>query len=93
MSRYPEHDKLDQIKELSHEIYEFISWMEDRTDFRLCREVRLDDRDMDDPTVYVPPGDSAVSKLLAQYFGIDMEKLTAEKEHMLQQHRDSQEEQ
>ncbi|MCC3766488.1 hypothetical protein [Streptomyces sp. UNOC14_S4] len=85
MSEYPEHDKLRAVNGVSEDIYRFLSWMDDKTEFRLCREVVLDDPDMDDPTVFLEAGGEDLKKLLAQYFAIDLEELDAEKQQMIEE--------
>lgn len=110
MSKYPEHDKLQKVKEESQVIGEFLDWLKGGHDgspnLTLCFYQEPTDEPMfenDGGNIfdgeelklnldYVEPGwtpaRQRTEQLLAQYFGIDLEKLHAEKEEMYQSLRE-----
>lgn len=82
MSEYPEHDKLRAIADESQAIGEFLEWMgTDRTaehgqyGRRLFLAHMWNDR--------LTPASYTIEDLLAQFFGIDQNKIEAEKRQML----------
>lgn len=72
MSDYPEHDKLEKIKDKTQAIGDFLEWASYEKDIVLCRETR---------DGYWPAG--GFMDLLADWAGIDRTKLEAEKRRML----------
>jgi hypothetical protein len=75
MSEYPEHDHLEDIKEDSNIIGEFLEWL--HTTMYCIGEY------VDDDEAPVCESDISTEKLLAKYFGINLDKLELEKKHML----------
>jgi len=73
MSEYREHEKLAEISDKSQAIGEFLDWLTGEG-VMLC-EVGLHDRYW--------PIQTTIPNLLAEYFGIDQEKLEREKRLML----------
>lgn len=73
-SQYPEHEKLSAISAESQAIGQFL----DEGTYTLC-EVDKYDR-------FVPVGKS-IQEILADYFGIDLNKIEAEKRQMLDEIR------
>jgi len=69
MSQYPEHDKLQTVKEDSSTIGEFLDWACDVKGVRLST---------------LAQGALNIEKLLAEYFEIDLDRIDAEKEQMFQ---------
>ena len=87
MSLYPEHDKLALVKTESQTCGEFLEWLEDSKGLELC-EWWDDHRDsIVEPARYIPRRVS-IQNLLAEFFKIDLEKLEAEKELMLEKQRE-----
>lgn len=81
MSKYPEHDKLHAIKDQSQAIGEFLDFFLPTQGIVLMeKQPRYDD--------YVPIRRS-IHSLLAAFFGIDQDKIDAEKEAMLEEIRES----
>lgn len=76
MSQYPEHDKLSEVKTQTQAIGEFLDWASD-SGVQLCR---LEDNDH-----FYPVG--SFMPLLAEWAGIDMDKIEAEKRQMLDELR------
>lgn len=73
MSQYPEHDKLSEVKDQTQAIGEFLDWAAEQG-IQLCR--------FDDRTDHLYPAGSFMP-LLAEWAGIDMDKIEAEKQQML----------
>jgi hypothetical protein len=74
MSDFPEHDKLELVKNRSQTVGEFLEWLRDESGWTLCEEFTVDN--------FVPIH-LTTEKILAKYFDIDPEKLEAEKRKML----------
>ena len=101
MSKYPEHEKLEKVKDKSQACGEFLEWLlgprgyqlgeyhEHVDDCWLPNENQLDGRrrmcGMDAQTIYPVPLN--VRKLLAEFFEIDEDKLDKEKRAMLDELR------
>lgn len=72
---FPEHDKMSKVQGESQTIGQFLEWLQDH-DIALCL--------WDDPrSEYVSFRDS-IEKILASYFEIDLAKIEAEKQKMLE---------
>lgn len=82
MSEYPEHDKLAAISDESQAIYDFIVWLGDEKAVQLCgkRDGRPDHNSWECP--WMPVG-ASIRDLLAEHFGIDMQRIEHEKRAML----------
>lgn len=74
MSDHPEHEKLKSVQHLSQSIGEFVEWLGEKELAICCRE-----GDEYWP-ISIP---TQLSKLLADYFEIDLGRLEAEKQQML----------
>jgi hypothetical protein len=74
MSGYPEHDKLTAVAEQTQAIGEFMEWAESKGLF-LARYV--------DGSNFPRPIHTDIRDLLAEWAGIDQNKLEAEKRQML----------
>ncbi|OEV13291.1 hypothetical protein [Streptomyces nanshensis] len=84
-SRYPEHDKLTKVKETSQAVYRFLEAVGEK-DIQLMRTVpdHICPMEPDDSeSVHIPVSGQQLKELLAEHFGIDLKKLDAEKEQML----------
>jgi len=86
MSDYPEHDKLSAVKDASQAIGEFI----ETAGYTLC-ELRTFIEPLDDEPngkTYetrprLAPVNKSIQVILADYYGIDLDKIEAEKRAML----------
>ena len=70
---YPEHEKLAKIKDESQSIGEFLSWL--RQDRWIC--------ELDEVKDQFYPTRESIESLLAEYFGINQDKLEQEKRQIL----------
>lgn len=76
--KYPEHEKLQAIKEKSQAIGEFLEWLQGKG-FRLAKWEK--EPDEEEQLVQQFPN---IERLLAEYFQIDLAKLEKEKYAMLE---------
>lgn len=79
---YPEHEKLQKVKDTSQAIGEFLEWCDGRG-WHLA--------EWDESRQYQPrmmPLSGGVNDVLAEYFDIDLNTLEAEKRAMLDRQRD-----
>lgn len=81
MKNYPEHEKLEKVKEKSQAIGEFVDWCNNEKEIVLARWGVND--------LYADS--TPINKLLAEFFGIDLIKLEIEKQEMLAEFRESNE--
>jgi len=90
--KFPEHEKLKKIKDKSQVIGDFMSWLNDIKKLYLCTctdVAELDGQDdYGDLEEVFWPAHRDVTKLLGEYFDIDLNKLEKEKVKMLDQIRD-----
>lgn len=103
MSSYPEHDKLKKVAAQSQACGDFLAWLREVKDLQLCVPHQHDDscycvpKDEERRGVnmrvcdlkageYIAAGLST-TKLLAEFFGIDVDKLEAEKQQLLEEQR------
>ena len=91
MSQYPEHEKLQAVKDKSQAIGEFVEWLQGTKGFRLAKWEKVPDE-----SVFADEGSEVdelfqqfinIEQLLAEFFGIDLQKLEQEKRAMLEQIR------
>lgn len=85
--KYPEHQKLQAIKDKSQAIGEFLDWLFSEKDLRLAQWMKVPGEDEDseeDELVQFWPNRE---ELLAGYFEIDLKKLEQEKRAMLEEFR------
>jgi len=78
---YPEHEKLQKVKDHSQAIGEFLEWVSWTKEYRLGEFVGNNDY-----TEFVPVNMN-IQNLLAEYFEIDLKKLESEKREMLEKMR------
>jgi hypothetical protein len=93
---YPEHEKLQKVRDKSHAVGEFIEWLRDQ-DIALCiaHEHTEDCENENGYPRYTcglrkdeyMPIHKSIETLLAEFFGIDAKILSAEKEDMLEELR------
>lgn len=79
MSNYPEHDKLHEIKDQTQAVHDFLEWAQHEKGIQLAR--------VDDRTDRMYPEPTSQMDLLAEWAGIDLDKLEAEKRQMFEQAR------
>jgi hypothetical protein len=77
MSNYPEHDKMTAVREQTQAIGEFVDWAADEKGIVLAK---IDDRGR----AY---SGGRLMDLLAEWAGIDLDKIEAEKRQMLDEIR------
>ena len=75
MSDYPEHDKMNAVKEESQAIGEFLTWAEGEGMILYHQFARV-------------PVMKSTNQLLADYYGIDLDEVNAEKRRMIQEIRE-----
>lgn len=78
-SSYPEHEKMQAIKDESQSIGAFLDWLCNENGIELCRFSSHNDNLM--------PTNEGIEKLLARYFKIDLKKIEREKLQMLDEMR------
>lgn len=77
---YPEHERMSAIVEKSQCIGEFLEWLNDVKRYRICERTG--------GFVSFYPINKSVENLLAEFFGIDLNKIEQEKREMLEEIRD-----
>ena len=80
MAQYPEHEKLKALEGKNDVIGAFIEWMQDEKGWTITETW---------PEGYYPVRRS-IPDIIADYFGIDRDKLEAEKSQMLEELRNAQ---
>lgn len=86
MSQYPEHDKLEKIKDFSQTCGEFLAWLNSEKGIQLAVYSKNNEHDGNLYLCNTPK-----RKLLAEFFEIDSDKLEAEKLQMLDRMREANE--
>lgn len=71
MTEYPEHEKLVEISDQSQAIGEFMEWLES-TAFAVHDIYTMNDK---------------IQEILADYFDIDLAKISEEKDQMIEEYR------
>jgi hypothetical protein len=74
----PECDKMLAVKDKSQVIGEFIEWLESKKELSLCR---YEDSEFGDGVYF--PYYMGTEELLAEFFGIDLDKAEKEKKEIL----------
>lgn len=85
--KYPEHEKLKSVKRESEIVQSFIDWLFDETNMLICEF----DQDGDWYEGRYPQVRLTREQIMAQYFDIDLQKLSEEKDAILDDWRKSQE--
>ncbi len=81
---YPEHEKMAEIVDVSNRIGEFLEWLHEQTDYRVCERHERGKNLFGDPIVeYFPLNRPFIRDLLARYYSIDLQKIEQEKRQML----------
>ena len=81
MNDYPEHDKLRAISGKSQAIGEFLDWLGAEKHWFLAEWDGIKRADGDERAW---PASYSITKLLAEFFEIDLDKIEAEKRAMLE---------
>ena len=84
---YPEHDKLQVVKDRSQAIGAFLDWLTGEKGYTLA--IWGEDNEYKEERLF--PRSPVTNDLLAEYFDIDQDLLEAEKQHMLDALREAQE--
>ncbi len=79
--KYPEHEKLEKIRDKSQLIGEFLEWLNEEQHLFICEE---DTGSYENAFVLFSFSNEV---LLARYFDIDLDKLEQEKRQMLKELR------
>ena len=96
--RCPEHEKLEKVKEASQTIGEFLDWLKTTRGTQLSKLHKHDElcgriykwgegKDCGLTEEHYQPDYTSTHNLLAEYFGIDLQKLEQEKQAMLDELR------
>ena len=96
--KYPEHEKLQKVVDKSQAIGEFIDWLRGEKKIVFCKYVQEPVPDDDENGYYnedlddvvkdmLLPTSLPIEETLAEYFGIDLNKLEAEKRQMIDECR------
>lgn len=80
-TKYPEHAKLEARKAEQEIIDDFLHWLDDKN-------IHLCEWDYDEDA-YTPNSGWGYANILADYFGIDRNKFSAEKDRMLEEYREA----
>ena len=83
----PECDKIIAVKNESQKIGEFLGWLGSEKNLTICRWVGEDEDDDIGGRFY--PEHLDVQKLLAEFFGIDLNKVEEEKRSLLEEIRNA----
>ena len=82
---YPEHKKLEKARDDSHLIGEFLEWLTNEKQIRLCTYEKEGTRHPDTGEFVLL--NKSIEQLLAEYFGIDLNKLEKENQQILEEQR------
>lgn len=74
----PELEKIQTNRQESQSIGSFLDWLQNEQEVLLCRCGRIDE---------LYPIDEGIEKLLAEYFGIDLNKAELERQALLDEIR------
>ena len=80
-SQYPEHAKMERVMDKSQTIGEFLEWLSGK------KRIVLAHYGVDKFDDYLYPLSYDTEELLAQYFGINLNKVEQEKRQMLEEIR------
>lgn len=80
--KYPEHEKLDKIHNLSNSIGDFLEWLSSVKKIRFAQWVKEKTESGTEYDVFVQQP-MQIEQWLSEYFNIDLKKLEQEKQTML----------
>lgn len=86
MTEYPEHEKLQAVKDESQAIGAFLEWLSNVKEIRFAKWVKDKSESGTEYEVFVQQN-MEIEKWLAEYFEIDLNKLEQEKQAMLEEIR------
>lgn len=90
-TKYPECEKLHAVHEESQKIGEFLTWLKSKVELATWEENEDDDTNAYMPELLYPAhkygGDYGTQLLLAEYFGIDLDKVEEERRQILEELR------
>lgn len=78
MSEYPEHNKLDKVKQQSQAAGEFVEWLTDVKKYVIATHINIDGVGDRLSQVHIN-----ITSLLAEFYGVDLNALEQEKQQML----------
>lgn len=81
-NKYPEHEKLDKIHEISSSIGDFLEWLSSVKQIRFAKWIKEETKDGTEFETFVQQN-MDIEGWLAEYFKIDRKKLEEEKQVML----------
>lgn len=89
---YPEHEKLEQVKDKAQLLGEFLEWLQGEGNLTLAEWYTHEDRGAVSGRVFsseerLAPTSQTIEKILGRFLGIDPEKLAREKDEMLSELR------
>lgn len=106
MDDYPEHEKLKGISELSQSCDEFLEWLRDEKGMSLCELVEIENGGMtvaagiisiakgEEPRIFTEeawePTIRPIMEFLAEFFGVNQDRLEMEKRAILDEFRANQ---
>ena len=94
MNKYPELEKMSSIKEKSQELGLFIEWLLHRytlAEWNANIHAKLVDKETGNEDYWgeilmpIHVGDNKINEILAEYFGIDLDKAEAERMEILKE--------
>lgn len=86
--KYPEHAKLEKVKDKSETIGAFIEWLRAEGNLVLAEWYTHEERGAASGRLFsseqrLRPSHESINKILARYFDIDLDALSTEKDKML----------
>lgn len=88
MSEYPEHDKLQAVKDQSETIGQFLEWLTSGQGIMIAHWHTMDEPDEYGNDEMLLPHRESIENMLARYFKIDLKKIEDEKRQMLEKMRE-----
>ena len=89
--KYPESEKLLAVREESQKLGEFLEWLMSKVELATWEENDDDDTNAYMPEILVPAygykHSNGIQTLLAEYFGINLDKVEDERRQMLEEIR------
>jgi hypothetical protein len=80
--KLPQHEKLEEVKEQSQQLGEFLEWLQSR--YTLCELLKPSGNDGEYWDESFVPVHRNIQHILAEYFGIDYDELMQEKDRLLE---------
>lgn len=85
MAEYPEHEKLSKVADRSQACGEFLEWLQYHKTYHICewRDSRVDPNSGERLFEGMYLVNTSIADMLGEFFGIDQDKIEAEKRQML----------